>query len=509
VLRDSTTGALRTASSMFAGIWTFRECAHNLTNEEFGFWALLWSLLGMLKLVDMGLGFALEQKTASLRAVPGDGRELGGAISACMAYQLVVAAAVVGLGCAGAPYFVRSVHVAEADVARFVLTARVFFVGAALTIPAGFVGDVLRGSRYQAMLHVIGIAQTALSAPVMVWGFRARLPLPLLVTMVHGFAVAGTLAQICVAWPILRKLPIRLSEVTWQSIRELGNVSVFASLSQLSNVLVNNIDHYVVGGLLSIGAVAVYQGGRRLTDYSATLQNPIESTLRVRTTYAVARKDGAASRELGLLATRFYSTSGLYMLTLMTIYVDAILEFFLGPKTTLSESCAVALALLTWRYVTALTQAPVRPLFWAMGLQRRLVVLNVAEAAVNVVLSVTLMLTTRRVIGVAVGSLVPGVYFGVFHYLPKLRQHLETGWGPLLQHVLARPIVACAPMAAAGAALRWASRGTSYGLIHLGLEMGLVACVGMLGVYFASLLPDERAAIASEVGRVARLGARS
>src|SRR6187200_492218 len=66
IWRNSISNYISTGIRMVVGILMFRMLYQNLTREEFGFWALLWSVFGYGILLDFGFGFTAEKRVAEL-----------------------------------------------------------------------------------------------------------------------------------------------------------------------------------------------------------------------------------------------------------------------------------------------------------------------------------------------------------------------------------------------------------------------------------------------------------
>ena len=50
------------------GLILFRAIVNSMSKEEFGFWSLIWSILGYGILLDFGFGFTAQKRVAELTA---------------------------------------------------------------------------------------------------------------------------------------------------------------------------------------------------------------------------------------------------------------------------------------------------------------------------------------------------------------------------------------------------------------------------------------------------------
>ncbi len=66
IWRNSISNYVCTGVRMICGLLMFRMLFQYLTKEEFGFWAILWSVFGYGILLDFGFGFTAEKRVAQL-----------------------------------------------------------------------------------------------------------------------------------------------------------------------------------------------------------------------------------------------------------------------------------------------------------------------------------------------------------------------------------------------------------------------------------------------------------
>src|SRR6058998_283926 len=68
IYRNSLSNYIFLVLRLGLGLVMFRLIIQSLTPEEFGFWALLWSVLGYGILLDFGFGFTAQKRVAELSA---------------------------------------------------------------------------------------------------------------------------------------------------------------------------------------------------------------------------------------------------------------------------------------------------------------------------------------------------------------------------------------------------------------------------------------------------------
>src|SRR4051812_30051173 len=66
IYRNSISNYIFLVARLGLGLVLFRLIYQSLSQEEFGFWALLWSVFGYGILLDFGFGFTAQKRVAEL-----------------------------------------------------------------------------------------------------------------------------------------------------------------------------------------------------------------------------------------------------------------------------------------------------------------------------------------------------------------------------------------------------------------------------------------------------------
>lgn len=151
--------------------------------------------------------------------------------------------------------------------------------------------------------------------------------------------------------------------------------------------------------------------------------------------------------------------------------------------------------LLFWFYTSTLTHSVSKRIYMMTGHERRLMWLGIGEAAANLALSVTLVLAFRNVVAVAIGSLIPTLYFGWCKLWPWMARDIgrppltllrETVLAPALCSLPAVLIFTTAPHVAAFEGRPW---------LQTLCAGSLAAFMTVFALWHAALTPEERQAI--------------
>lgn len=130
---------------------------------------------------------------------------------------------------------------------------------------------------------------------------------------------------------------------------------------------------------------------------------------------------------------------------------------------------------------------------------------GVTEAAMNILLSVTLTFTMRSIVGVALGSVIPTLLFGWGQLWGWAAKEAGLSRWALFRRIVLPAWKGCLPMIALAAMLRfqpWWPSGSSTALVLL--EGAAVGLTGITGVWQLSLTPGERRRLVGKLDKALR-----
>ena len=135
------------------------------------------------------------------------------------------------------------------------------------------------------------------------------------------------------------------------------------------------------------------------------------------------------------------------------------------------------------------------------GHERLLSWLGVGEAVANLILSVGLVLYFKSVLAVAIGSLIPTLYFGWVHLWPWMARDVGLGGWELFRRTVIPSWIACVPMLLLLAGLKFVvifPGGSIMGAMFV--EAILAGVVALVGLWRLALQPSEREGLAKKFG---------
>lgn len=496
---NSISNYVRTVLGMVVGLLTFRMLYQSLSREQFGFWSLLWSVFGYGILLDFGFGFAAQKRVAELSVLQ-DWEKLGRVLSTILVFYSGISVAIALVVLAGSEPLVRAFGVSKENSQEFRRVLVVFFLGIGLAFPMGIFPEILRGQQRIRLTNNLISGALILRLGFIVaavwlhWSFMTVMVIALFFALAPDF-LAALLA--------LRRMPgVRLSPRLFSPamMSETMQFSIFAYLGTATNIVLGKTDQLVLGAALSVAAVATYQAGAKVAEVFSQFTKQVQDTLSPAAAHLHATGERAALQDLLVNSLRWTVIIATPLYLLCAFYLDELLRMLTGDPAISDETRWVGQVLLAWFYTTILTHSVSKRIFMMCGHERRLMWLGLGEAIANLALSIGLVLWTRSVIAVAVGSFVPTLYFGWFHLWPWMARDTGLRAWPLFLKTVVPSWLACLPCLAALAGLKWVvlAPGGSR-VIAMFIEGTLAGGIAATGLWRWALSPQERSHLGAKL----------
>jgi O-antigen/teichoic acid export membrane protein len=490
------------------GAVLFRLIIQQLSAEDFGFWGLLWSMLGYGILLDFGFGFTAQKRVAEL-CVKRDWDCLSRVLSTIFYTYVGVALGIIVVGYFVAPSIIHLLAgVSPHNVERFTKILRVFLVGIGFAFPLGMFPEMLRGQQRIFLANNLQLTSYLVSFSLMLACIANGWDL----IWLFVFSLGGTLlGDFLCGVAAMRKMPkVYLSPNLFsrEMIRDTTRFSVYAYITTLTTVILTRTDQVVLSMGLALASVAIYQPGAKVADMFSGFALQIAETLSPAAAHFHARGDRAELRELLIKGTRFTVLFATPMYLGCAFFLTPILRLLTGTKLAGGETYWVGQILLLWIYMTVLTQSCTKRIFMMCGHEKRLMWLGVGEAAMNLALSVALVLIFKNVLCVALGSLLATCFFGWVFIWPWAAKEAGIKSWQLARAVLFPAWVACWPLIGLIGIIRMLPKLSPSDSLGLFLAEGAIAAiVAVIGMWKLALDDDERAKFTGHFLR--RFGRRS
>jgi O-antigen/teichoic acid export membrane protein len=384
----------------------------NLGAEDYGFWALLWSMFGYTLLLDFGFGTAVQKWTSQTR-VNGDWSRYGSLLSSLLAcYGLM--GALIALSSLPIAYWLPQWFHFSGDPRPFQLIFVIFGVGSGLIFPTGLAAEMLRGleqitlrNRIQGwtlMLQTIGSLLLVQFYP----------DLLLLTVWTLLTTLGGNLFMLRSA---LRALPanFKLGQPSRKLLSEVASFSIYAWIITLTNLVIFRSDQLIIGASLGVGAIAGYQIANRLADLFRQLTTQLHDYLGPLAARAYSQGQQTLLNQTMLNTSRWVSLLAVLMGLPLAWFLPELLQLWLkldSPDVRIS-----AWVLLGSMFVQVSLRSTSTQILLMCQREQTLMWGALAEAFLN--LGLSLVLAPRiGILGVALGTLLPNLLLAVVFNLP-------------------------------------------------------------------------------------------
>ncbi|MDX1952011.1 MAG: oligosaccharide flippase family protein [Verrucomicrobiota bacterium] len=502
IYRNSISNYIFLVLRLGLGVVVFRLIYQSLTPEEFGFWAVLWSVFGYGILLDFGFGFTAQKRVAEL-SVHQDWPQLSKILSTIFFTYVGIATLMVLTGLVGAPYIIDFFRITPENRERFENVLMVFLCGMGLAFPLGIFPEILRGQQRISLANYILISGYIVSFVLVClcvklgWGLIALL----IITLSCSIA-SEIVCGICA----MRFMPeVRLSPTLFSKEMVSGTMrfSVYAYITTLTTIILTRTDQLVISTALAVSAVAIYQAGAKIAEMFTSFALQIPDTLSPVAAHLHAKGDKEFLRNLLVSGTRFSVMLATPLYLICAFYMDGALWILTGDKNIHSEAFWVGQVLLFWGYMTILTQSVSKRIFMMCGHEKRLMWLGVGEAVLNLGLSLGLIFIFRNVLCVAIGSLVATFFFGWFYLWPWAAREANMSGMLLARKVLLPTWGASLPLLALIAIERNITQLDFHeNLVLFLVECSLACAVAAFGMWKLGLNEGERIRFAAQFGKL-------
>ena len=423
-LKNSLSSYVSTAVSLGLGLFMFRMLFSSWSREEFGFWALLWSLFGMGFVLDFGIGMSVQKAVAEKMAdddVKGMNRLLTTAFwgfTALAAFLFVVLFLF-------RPVFFHLFDTPEAYVADFKLAYLYFALCLALVFPLGLFNEMLQGLQRLDLANWIRTGITITNFTVITICVKTGVPFSTIVLIAGISSLVPSTLFAVFAFKLMPGLSLNPSKHFHPgSIKEQLSFSISAYLIQMSNRLLMQMDRIIIGGFLSVGAVANYQAAAKVADILRMFAYHLEEAISPAAAHLRARGDKAGLRDLLMRTSRFNFLIVTPIYILGAVYMGPVIGVLTGMDSVPFEIWMIGQFLLFSVYNTQISSTCASGIMIMTGHEKPLVAIVISQLVANIALSIALVFSFKTS-GVAAATLICSFFFGWAVILPRILKTLE------------------------------------------------------------------------------------
>jgi O-antigen/teichoic acid export membrane protein len=403
----------------------------HLGTSAYGLWMLTASITAYFSVLDMGYSGALVKFVAQYRAKR-DHAALNEILSTTFVIFAAVGVVTYLVAILIAVFLGRLFHLSpdQVHIGRMVLLITSLNVAAGTAF--NVFGGVINGFQRYDLNNVVGAASSLLTALVNVAVLAAGFGLVELVAATTIVRLVTYLIYRANAYRVFPGLQIRVSSFRRERLREVTFFSVYMLLIDCANRMNYSLDAIVIGGFLSMSAVAVWTVAQRVAEMTQRLTNQLNDVL------FPTVVDNSAAERTNRLQTIFVQGTRLSLGTVIPIGGAVIL--MAGPLVqawmgTEFSGSVIVLRLLSLVVIIRVGNATATTVLKGGGEHRLVAFTNIGAAFVNLGLGVALV-RPLGLPGVAIATLIPIAIASALVLFPAGCRRVQlTLWRALVEAV--------------------------------------------------------------------------
>ena len=467
--------------------------------DLFGLWSLVFAVVGLFGLLDLGFATAAMKYVAELTA-SGDHAGRNQVLS-----TLLVVYGILGLVClllvailAGpaSGWFALSPDKAE----PFTLVLWVLGTVVAINFPASLIKAILIGSGRMHLVNAIELVTTLVNAALVVILLEAGLGLMGMAIATAVTMLLGPLVMLPLAIRLTPGLSVSPRLFSRSRVRELLGFSVYFFIANVAVLIILRLDPVVIKMFLPLTAVAIYAVGAKIAEYTYLLNKQFSNALMPLVSQSKGAGDTATVRRILVDGTRFLLAIAVPFIVLLLFYAEPFVLLWMGEE--FAESVPV-LRILLLAMLFASVQLNAANVLGMTGKHRFVAFAMGGSALLNLVVSIILV-QFLGLIGIALGTLIATLVVEFALVVPRACRDQGLPLVGFVTQAIWPTLPALVP--ALGTAWLLAQWQPITGFLWIFLEGGVSALVYFAVFYGIGLVPAERALIAGKLRRLRQRG---
>ncbi|HUP27845.1 MAG TPA: oligosaccharide flippase family protein [Chloroflexia bacterium] len=412
----------------------------HLGSSMYGVWALIISIQGLGGLLDFGVTTSVVKYVAEHHARD-ETDEINRVVSSSFFLHLLIGLLTFAVLCLGAWVGLPLLNLdgRQLDIARQALV--VAAAGLMLALPLGVPGNLLTGLRRYEISNAINIAQTLISAALIILVLSSGGgPVELVTINAVGLAAAYA-AKWFFAGRALSGLRISLRFSNLATLKRIGSYSIWLFVLDTAGKIFYNADAVLIAAFLPVSKVTDYNLGFRPASAVSYLSGPMVSVFLPAASEMEARRQTGHLQRLLLTGTRVAFALTLVAALWLLAFGRQVMEVWVGPG---HEEALPVLYIFLAVFLVSAAQNPAGAILKGMGRVRALSISVLLEYAANIAISL-LLIPRIGIAGAAVGTLVPALVNDLFVIPWLVCRALGLGYGRFIASTLAGPVLAAVP----------------------------------------------------------------
>ncbi|MEM7385345.1 MAG: hypothetical protein AAF514_10405, partial [Verrucomicrobiota bacterium] len=426
-LKNTVSSLVFTVIRLVTGLLIFRLSNTYWDREEFGFWALLWSVFGFGVLLDFGMGLAV-QKAVAQKSRTGDIEGINRLVASVFWGFLFV-----GLIIPTVAYFARSsifplIGLETAmEQGRFQRTYLIFFFGMGLTLPLAMFMEILNGLQRVYIVNWLKALFALLHLGGLYYAFQNQWKQSDIMFLTVSLPMVSCLICLAYARKHLQGFSLSPGLFRVSALKAQMSFSLVAYLITMSNVILMRTDQAVISVMLGLSAVTLYQWSFKMGEILNTFGRTLQQLVAPAAANLHEGGDSAGLRDLLMKSSRFMFLFLLPAYLVSACYLEPLILLLANQDSIPREVLIIGHCLLFAIFFSQVVANCGKRILVMSNHEHLLMKLSVAHALSNLILSV-LLARYFGLVGVAVATLVTSVIFSGGIILPILLNFSRVGF---------------------------------------------------------------------------------
>lgn len=385
-----------------------------ISNEEYGFWALLWTIFGYSLLLDFGFGTAIQKATSESKATK-NWDEYNSIVSTIFFSYTFLSVFILAVTIIMGQNLDKIFVFENKDAEYYKTVFYIFGIGTSLVFPFGFFREVLRGLQKISVRNHIDIVFLVLNFLLLSGSIYLKLSL---IYMAIFALLIQLLTNIVMGYYVYKNIPhlkISVSLFKKQKIKELMGFSFFAYIVMFSNVIIFRTDQLVISLFSTVALVGFYQVVSRISEiyrqFSTQIHDiigPISASLFITNNHdKLGNVLLTTNKVVGFISTMILIPS--------LLFIDELLYFWLEINNEMVTNTAIVLFLSM--YILVFLRSSSVQVLLMCNKHKQLTFVAIIESILNLLLSIYLI-KTYSILGVAIGTLIPNLLLAIVYNIP-------------------------------------------------------------------------------------------
>ena len=465
--------------------------------DQFGIWALVLAVTGMLGLLDFGLATAAVKfvaETTGAKDTKGRNRVLSTLLTYYLAIGFLTLVVIFAVTQWGAGWSTKITAI-DGNYGNHLALLIGFTV--ALGLLVSLFRAALSGAGLMHISNCVEMAMTLLYAFLAVTSLSLDLGVRGLAMALAASTLLGLIGLVGMSFRCLNDFRLRLRFTDWPFAKSLLAFSGWAFLANAAVLLILRIDPLIIDSFLPLAAVASYAVAARIAEYSLLINKQFSNALMP----LLSQAHGAGSQETVRLVlvdgSRYLLAIAVPLLALLGFYASDLLVFWLGDEFA---HVTPALRFLVAAVACTVLQLNAANTLGMTGRHRFVALAMAASALLNVALTI-LLIPRYGLTGAAAATLVASASIELGVILPAACRHtgvrlLSFGRQVLLPCVAPLALTVTVVVASEAAF-------PSANLVSVLLHCATGAVVYLALFFLLSLTAQERVFIVNQLIRLA------